>query len=48
MFGTALFLLPCDWDVMCALAYCDFWDIPYPVSRNIVLQVHAQYVLSLF
>ena len=33
---------------MCAFAYCDVWDIPDPSSRNIVLQVHAQYVLSLF
>ena len=37
-------------DVMCAFAYCDVWDIPDPSSRNIVLQVYAQYVFvpSLF
>ena len=51
--GFPCLALPCFYylvtgDVMCALAYCDVWDIPYPISRNIVLQVHAQYVLSLF
>ena len=51
--GFPCLALPCfcylvTGDVMCAFAYCDIWDIPHPISRNIVLQVHAQYVLSLF
>ena len=51
--GFPCLALPCFYylvtgDVMCAFAYCDVWDIPDPSSRNIVLQVHAQYVLSLF
>lgn len=51
--GFPCLALPCFYyrvtgDVMCAFAYCDVWDIPDPSSRNIVLQVHAQYVLGLF
>lgn len=26
-------------DTMCAMAYCDVWDIPDPFARNIVLQI---------
>ena len=26
-------------DIMCAMAYCDVWDIPDTFTRNIALQV---------
>ena len=51
--GFPCLALPCFYylvtgDVMCAFAYCDVWDIPDPFSRNIVMQVNAQYIMSLF
>lgn len=42
--GFPCLALPCFYylvtgDVMCAFAYCDVWDLPCPMSRNIVLQL---------
>ena len=44
--GFPCLALPCYYylvtgDLMCAMAYCSCWDIPDPVSRNIVLKVKS-------
>ena len=44
--GFPCLALPCYYylvtgDLMCAMAYCSCWDIPDPVSRNVVLKVKS-------
>ena len=51
--GFACLALPCFYylvtgDIMCAVAYCDCWDIPDIASRGIVCKVCAKICFVFF